>query len=39
MAWNDPTLGIPWQIDAEPVVSERDAKNPRLDWELVPTFS
>ena len=39
VAWNDPTLGIPWQIDAEPVVSERDAKNPGLDWELVPTFS
>ena len=28
VAWNDPTLAIPWQIDAEPVVSERDAKNP-----------
>ena len=39
VAWNDPTLAIPWQIDAEPVVSERDAKNPGLDWELVPTFS
>jgi dTDP-4-dehydrorhamnose 3,5-epimerase len=39
VAWNDPTLGIPWQIDTEPVVSERDAKNPGLDWELVPTFS
>ena len=39
VAWNDPTLAIPWQIDADPVVSERDAKNPGLDWELVPTFS
>ena len=39
VAWNDPTLAIPWQIDADPVVSERDAQNPGLDWELVPTFS
>ena len=39
VAWNDPTLAIPWQIDAEPVVSERDAQNPGLDWELVPAFS
>ena len=39
VAWNDPTLAIPWQLDAEPVVSERDAQNPGLDWDLVPTFS
>ena len=39
VAWNDPTLAIPWQLDAEPVVSERDAQNPGLDWELVPAFS
>jgi dTDP-4-dehydrorhamnose 3,5-epimerase len=39
VAWNDPTLAIQWRIDAEPVVSERDAGNPNLDWELVPEFS
>ena len=39
VAWNDPTLAIPWRIDAEPVVSERDSENPNLDWELVPEFS
>jgi len=39
VAWNDPTLAIPWRIDTEPVVSERDAGNPKLDWELVPEFS
>ena len=36
VAWNDPTLAIPWQLDGEPVVSERDAQNPGLEWELVP---
>jgi len=39
VAWNDPTLAIPWRIDAEPVLSERDANNPNLDWELIPEFS
>jgi len=39
VAWNDPTLAIPWRIDAEPILSERDAKNPNLDWELIPEFS
>lgn len=29
VAWNDPELAIPWGIDA-PILSERDAKNPRL---------
>ena len=27
------------RIDGAPVVSERDAQNPGLDWELVPAFS
>jgi dTDP-4-dehydrorhamnose 3,5-epimerase len=30
VAWNDPTLAVPWSID-NPILSERDAKNPRLD--------
>jgi dTDP-4-dehydrorhamnose 3,5-epimerase len=29
VAWNDPTLAIPWGVVA-PIVSERDAQNPRL---------
>jgi dTDP-4-dehydrorhamnose 3,5-epimerase len=29
VAWNDPTLAIPWQVEF-PILSERDAKNPRL---------
>ena len=29
VAWNDPTLGVPWEVDA-PLLSERDAKNPLL---------
>jgi dTDP-4-dehydrorhamnose 3,5-epimerase len=29
VAWNDPTLAIPWGVDT-PLISERDAKNKRL---------
>lgn len=39
VAWNDPAIGIGWRLDAEPIVSERDAQNPGLDWDLVPAFS
>lgn len=38
IAWNDPTLGIEWQSD-QPVISERDATNARLDWDSIPDFS
>ncbi len=37
IAWDDPTLGIPWQIRA-PVLSERDAANPGLRWDEIPSF-
>jgi dTDP-4-dehydrorhamnose 3,5-epimerase len=30
IAWNDPALDIPWGVD-NPVLSERDRANPRLD--------
>ncbi len=30
IAWNDPTLAIPWPVTA-PVLSERDRRLPRLD--------
>jgi len=39
VAWNDPTLAIGWQLGSEPIVSGRDAENPELDWELIPSFS
>jgi dTDP-4-dehydrorhamnose 3,5-epimerase len=29
VAWNDPMLKVPWGVE-EPVLSERDAKNPRF---------
>lgn len=29
VAWNDPTLNIPWGFE-EPLLSDRDAKNPRF---------
>jgi dTDP-4-dehydrorhamnose 3,5-epimerase len=29
IAWNDPDIGIEWPI-ADPVLSQKDAKNPRL---------
>lgn len=28
--WNDPTLNIVWQLEGEPVLSERDQKTPNL---------
>lgn len=28
--WNDPDIAIDWQIDFEPVLSEKDKKQPRL---------
>lgn len=28
--WNDPDLGIPWPLDGEPLLSDKDTKLPRL---------
>jgi dTDP-4-dehydrorhamnose 3,5-epimerase len=39
VAWDDPTLHIDWQLDAAPLLSERDAQNPALQWDLIPAFS
>jgi dTDP-4-dehydrorhamnose 3,5-epimerase len=39
VAWDDPTLAIDWELDGPPVVSERDAQNPPLQWDLIPAFS
>lgn len=38
IAWDDPTLALPWKQN-RPVVSERDSSNPRLDWATIPSFS
>lgn len=39
VAWDDPTLAIPWTLSGPPVLSDRDAANPPLDWERIPSFS
>ncbi len=39
IAWDDPALGLEWQISEPPVVSARDVANPRLAWDLIPSFS
>jgi dTDP-4-dehydrorhamnose 3,5-epimerase len=31
VAWDDPTLNVPWRID-DPILSDRDRNNPRLEW-------
>ena len=28
--WNDPALHLDWQLDGEPILSQRDRQNPRL---------
>jgi dTDP-4-dehydrorhamnose 3,5-epimerase len=38
IAWNDPSLAIPWGID-RPILSARDRDNPELQWERIPQFS
>ena len=30
---------IDWRLDGPPVVSERDSRNPGLQWDLIPAFS
>lgn len=31
VAWNDPRLAINWQLEGEPVLSEKDRRNPPLE--------
>jgi dTDP-4-dehydrorhamnose 3,5-epimerase len=38
VAWNDPTLAVPWGID-KPILSRRDRENPELRWDAIPSFS
>lgn len=37
IAWNDPQLAVPWELD-DPTVSERDRANPPLNWDEIPRF-
>jgi dTDP-4-dehydrorhamnose 3,5-epimerase len=30
IAWNDPVLGIKWELEDEPILSEKDKQNPRF---------
>lgn len=42
IAWDDPTIGIDWEIDpdrSKPLLSDRDRDNPRVDWQTIGTFS
>jgi dTDP-4-dehydrorhamnose 3,5-epimerase len=39
VAWDDPTLAVPWQLTGRPHVSERDDRNPGLEWEQIPSFA
>ncbi|HZA60616.1 MAG TPA: dTDP-4-dehydrorhamnose 3,5-epimerase family protein [Actinomycetota bacterium] len=32
VAWNDPVLAVPWDVE-QPILSGRDADAPPLDWE------
>ena len=37
VAWDDPTLAIPWTV-TRPVLSDRDEQNPPLQWNSIPRF-
>ena len=30
IAWNDPDIGVNWQFDGEPILSEKDKHHPKL---------
>lgn len=34
VAWNDPVLAVPWRVE-DPILSERDAAAPPLEWGAV----
>jgi dTDP-4-dehydrorhamnose 3,5-epimerase len=34
VAWDDPTIDAPWR-NRDPILSERDQSNPKLDWQLI----
>jgi dTDP-4-dehydrorhamnose 3,5-epimerase len=34
VAWDDPVVEAPW-MNRDPILSERDRSNPKLDWDLI----
>lgn len=38
VAWDDPTLAIPWE-SSDPTLSERDSSNPELRWDEIAPFT
>ena len=38
VVWDDPTLAAPWRI-RQPILSERDRTNARLEWASIPAWS
>ena len=38
IAWDDRVLAAPWRI-TDPILSERDLKNPKLQWDSIPAWS
>lgn len=38
IAWDDPILAAPWAV-RDPILSERDRTNPKLEWDSVGVFS
>lgn len=39
VAWDDPTLAVPWQLGGKPQLSRRDSQNPAFAWDLIPSFA
>jgi dTDP-4-dehydrorhamnose 3,5-epimerase len=41
IAWNDPTLAVPWPVGPTPILSDRDRQNPTLSeaMDLLPDYS
>lgn len=40
VAWDDASLALRWELaGTEPIVSARDAENPRFSWDLIPSFT
>ena len=31
IAWNDPTIGIDWPLEGQPIISEKDSQGSSLD--------
>lgn len=38
VAWDDPQVDAPWQ-NRDPILSDRDTSNPKLDWQLIDVSS